>query len=127
MSITLEQKIKSTYSTVSKRVKGHGGHERHKRIYTGLAILPKEDFYKWAKNSPRLKKLYKAWVESGFEYKLQPSLDRIDTTKGYTLDNIRWLTFSENSRRSSATKNRTKLATAINSIKKSFDNLLSLV
>ena len=42
-------------------------------------------------------KLYDDWVSSGFDKKLSPSIDRVDTSKGYTLDNMRWLTHSENS------------------------------
>jgi hypothetical protein len=40
--------------------------------------------------------LYRKWVASGQEVGLGPSLDRIDPLKGYTWDNIQWLTWDEN-------------------------------
>jgi hypothetical protein len=43
--------------------------------------------------------LHTAWVDSGFTPKLVPSIDRIDNNKGYTIDNIRWLSKSDNSKK----------------------------
>jgi hypothetical protein len=40
--------------------------------------------------------LYKAWIESGMENLLKPSVDRINDNHGYTLDNIRLVTWREN-------------------------------
>lgn len=54
----------------------------------------------WCKKTyPTFISLYRIWQDSGFERKLTPSIDRIDSSKGYTLDNIQWLTLSNNCRK----------------------------
>jgi hypothetical protein len=42
------------------------------------------------------KVLYKNWVKSGYEKNFRPSVDRLDSTKGYSFDNIRLVTWKEN-------------------------------
>lgn len=44
-------------------------------------------------------KLYDGWKKSGFQRKMAPSIDRIDNGRGYTVDNMQWLSQSENSRK----------------------------
>lgn len=44
-------------------------------------------------------KLYDGWEKSGFQRKMAPSIDRIDNGRGYTVDNMQWLSQSENSRK----------------------------
>jgi hypothetical protein len=75
------------------RVVGYG-HNRGN--WVGKPILPKEIFVEWGTNHPTYLKLYKRWVMSGFDRKLAPSVNRIDSNKGYTLDNIEWMTNSQN-------------------------------
>lgn len=72
---------------------------RHRHLYEGLPLLPKEDFYDWSLNSPVFHDLFKDFQASGWDAKLCPSPDRLDSSKGYTLDNMEWVTHSENSRR----------------------------
>ena len=40
--------------------------------------------------------LYNAWVDSGNKKDLKPSVDRLDDLKGYSLDNIRLVTWMDN-------------------------------
>lgn len=40
--------------------------------------------------------LYEKWKKSGYKTGLGPSLDRIDPLKGYTWDNVQWMTWDEN-------------------------------
>lgn len=42
------------------------------------------------------KKLYEDWVASGYKKNLKPSVDRLDTNKGYSFDNIQLVTWGEN-------------------------------
>jgi hypothetical protein len=42
------------------------------------------------------KALYDKWVTSGYTKDCKPSVDRVDTFKGYTLDNIRLVTWYDN-------------------------------
>ena len=44
-------------------------------------------------------KLYKTWKESGFKSALKPSVEREDTTIGYTKQNIQLVTWYENNTR----------------------------
>lgn len=45
--------------------------------------------------------MHKQWVESGFVRAITPSIDRIDPTKGYSYDNIQFITLYENERKDS--------------------------
>lgn len=48
---------------------------------------------------PQWAELHNAWVHSGYQQALSPSIDRIDNSKGYDLNNIQIITQSENSRK----------------------------
>ena len=91
---TLKGKLVRTYRNMLSRVKGVLKNKSH--LYEGLEILSKEDFYKWSLNNEEYIKLFNNWVDSDYELKVSPSIDRKDTSKGYTINNIRWITFSEN-------------------------------
>ena len=69
-------------------------------LYEGKTILNKEDFYKWAMNSPKFNSLFDAWEKSGYEIRLAPSVDRINSGFGYEIENMEWVTQLENSIRS---------------------------
>ena len=84
------------YRNMQSRVLGIQKKKSH--LYKGLGILDREDFYDWALKHPDYEKLFKEWKNSGYERGLCPTVDRIDSTKGYHLENMRWLTHSENSR-----------------------------
>lgn len=71
--------------------------ERSKHIYIGKPILPKDVFMQWAKNHPDFLSLYKRYVMNDFERRLAPSLNRINSKGGYTLDNMEWMTSGQNS------------------------------
>jgi hypothetical protein len=82
------------YRNMKTRIAG----KRHKeRRYKGMEILDKNIFYKWSKEDPKFIDMFKKWESKKYCRKLSPSVDRIDAAKGYTLDNIQWLTHSENS------------------------------
>lgn len=78
-----------TYRNMTSRVKGILKNKAH--LYEGLEILDKESFYEWAKSDPEYRRLHEEWVASGYEYRLAPSIDRINSSLGYTVGNIRWL------------------------------------
>lgn len=93
--------------------------------WKGLELLPLEDFVQWSLNGvdSNYPALWEAWSKgddfpemkingtipilwSGRPYQtlLAPSIDRIDSTIGYVLGNMQWLTRSEHMKRSSAAR-----------------------
>lgn len=100
---TLNGYLMRSYRNMTSRVKGILKKKAH--LYEGLDILPKEEFYAWSLNS-NYPQLLEAYKESGYDAKLAPSVDRIDSSRGYVLDNMRWVTHSENSRLGSVNRNK---------------------
>lgn len=89
-------KISHVYAGMRQRVEGRG---KSPHLYKGLALLDREDFIAWSLADIGYTSLHAAWVTSGYSMKLTPSIDRINSTKGYILENMQWVTHSENSRR----------------------------
>lgn len=73
-------------------------------LYEGKELLPKEDFYVWAKNSDKFYELFKEYENSNYDRKLAPSVDRVNSKLGYKIENMEWVTHSENSRRANHKK-----------------------
>lgn len=105
---TLNGYIMRTYRNMLSRVRGILKNKRH--LYDGLEILDKEEFYSWsmASNFPVLMADYE---KGGYDMKLAPSIDRIDSSLGYTVGNIRWITHSENSSLGSLSSHRKRKQT----------------
>jgi len=74
--------------------------------YKGLEILEKNSFYDFSINDSCFNDLFVKWVKSDYDRKKVPSIDRIDSSKGYVIGNIRWLTLSENSRLGAINRNK---------------------
>lgn len=81
--------IMRTYRNMLSRVSGVQEQKNH--LYLGLPILDKEDFYVWALASDIFEDLFGTYKHSGWDLRFAPSIDRKDPTKGYVLDNMRWL------------------------------------
>lgn len=96
------------YRNMKSRVSGVQKLKHH--LYAGKELLSKEDFYAWANDHIDFHRLFAIWAKSGHDRRLTPSVDRIDSSKGYTLDNMRWLTHSQNSAITSRTKTATRAA-----------------
>lgn len=54
------------------------------------------EFRYWMYLQDDFEKLYNDWIESGYAKSLTPSVDRINNSLPYTLDNIRLMTWKEN-------------------------------
>ena len=94
------------YRNMLSRVSGIQKKKAH--LYEGLSILSREDFYEWATSSPEFNELFEAWSAAGHERGLCPTVDRIDSSRGYELDNMEWITHSENSRRGAISRHSKK-------------------
>ena len=49
----------------------------------------KEELRDWIMSQPLFEELHKKWVDSGYERELVPSVDRLDDSLPYTMNNIR--------------------------------------
>ena len=85
------------YRNMKSRVTGVQKIKWH--LYKGKPLLPKDEFYEWSLADPEFNRLFSEWEASGYERRLAPSTDRIDSSAGYFLGNMEWVTHSENSRR----------------------------
>jgi hypothetical protein len=85
------------YRNMKSRVTGVQKAKAH--LYAGKELLQKEEFYAWAKHSPMFWVLFKQYEDSGYDRMQAPTVDRIDSKRGYTLDNMQWVTNRVNSYR----------------------------
>jgi hypothetical protein len=67
--------------------------------YKGLPYPSLKDFYDYALNSETLKYLMTQWQNNNFEPRYTPTVDRIINAKGYVIDNIQFLSKSDNSKK----------------------------
>lgn len=107
---TKKGKLMRLYRNMQSRVTGVQYQKYH--LYKGRSLLPRVEFYNWALGSKDFHRLYEIWVESGYDRKLTPSVDRIDSSLGYEIDNMEWVTHSENSRRGSISQSRKNRSSA---------------
>ena len=92
------------YRNMKSRIDGVQKVKHH--LYDGKPLLDKQEFYEWAVGNPEFNQLYINYKESNYSCELAPSVDRVDSSKGYVLDNMEWVTMSENSRRGALSKHR---------------------
>lgn len=91
--------LSTKYKDMKRRVNG-----KTKQVSRSLNkyICSKEAFINWCYEKNNMKKfmvLYKDWGINNYSKKFAPSIDRIDSSKGYHINNIQWLTHSQNSRK----------------------------
>lgn len=94
------------YRNMKSRVDGVQKLKFH--LYDGKELFNKEEFYSWALDQPEFLKLFNDYSASNYNRKLAPSVDRVDSSLGYTFDNVEWVTMSENSRRGVLSKHASK-------------------
>lgn len=83
---TLKGLVKGMYSKLNHNSRGRG--------HT-LPSFTKKELIEWVYNQD-INVLYKTWVNSNYAIDLKPSIDRLDSTAPYSLDNIRLVTWQEN-------------------------------
>lgn len=90
------------YRNMQSRVLGIQKPKAH--LYKNKSLLSREKFYEWAVASDQFHKLWAVWVNSNYDRKLCPTVNRIDARKGYEISNMEWITHSENSKLTSRLK-----------------------
>lgn len=78
----------------------HDGRSTHMSGSLGKGIMSQEAFYDWCKrpeNMADFLTIYFEWVQSGFNRYYSPSIDRMDSSKGYLAGNLKWLSYADNS------------------------------
>lgn len=75
------------------------GTQLHWLRYIGFQVIDRDQFIEWSLKDKEFNKLYAAWERNNYEYKYTPSVDRLNPSFGYTLDNINWCTVSQNTKR----------------------------
>jgi len=101
-------KLMRLYRNMRSRIEGVQKAKWH--LYRGKCLLGRDEFYVWALGGHGFHILFRDWVESGYQRKFAPSVDRIDSSQGYHPDNMEWVTHSENSRRGSIARRDKKAA-----------------
>jgi hypothetical protein len=99
---TIKGFLMRLYRNMQSRIDGVQK-EKHK-LYRGKELLDRESFYWWALGSPEFYQLFGEYKASGYERALAPSVDRVDSRQGYNINNMEWVTMSENSRRGAVSR-----------------------
>src|ERR1041384_5285108 len=74
---TLKGFLMRMYRNMQSRVRGIQKFKAH--LYQGKKLLERDEFYKWALYSKEFSKLFMEWQEKGYNRKLTPTVDRIDS------------------------------------------------
>lgn len=104
---TVDGFLMRLYRNMQSRITGVQSIKNH--LYLGKELLSRDSFYAWAKDNKTFLKLFENWEYTLYERRFTPSVDRIDSSKGYTLDNMEWVEFHENCRRGSKSKIKEKI------------------
>ena len=86
--------LANRYSQMKSRIDN-----QDKPTYFGKEIMSRSEFYAYTLMNARFFPIFRDWIAGGKQQYMVPSVDRLDRSKGYTADNIEWVTLKENRRR----------------------------
>jgi len=87
----------SRHRDMRKRVAGKPDGGGKSCPWLGMECCGRDEFVEWALAHPEFIKLHTNWMNDNYSRRLAPSVHRKDRTRGYTLDNIQWITQQANS------------------------------
>lgn len=105
---TIKGFLMRCYRNMKSRISGVQKAKHH--LYKDKELLEKTVFYEWSLSNTNFLRLFDEWSLNNYERTLTPSVDRLDSSKGYLISNMEWVTHSENSRRGVLSKNMQKRA-----------------
>lgn len=94
---TLKGFLDQKYTAMSRRVRGKD--RNCLNTVAGLPILARKDFYEWCNLKKELGEMFDKYQSSNFNFYWCPTVDRIDPTKGYIVENMQFLYQHENARK----------------------------
>lgn len=90
------------YTRMERRTRGLDTNRPH--LYIDKKIVSRDTFYKWSRTNPDFLNLFKRWANCDHDLRLTPSVNRINSKKGYTLSNMEWVNLSQNCGLATVTK-----------------------
>jgi len=98
-TLAIAQKSQRTYNGRKRILWNHilirlKNDRAYKRIRVTFSF---NEFCKWLDLHKRYLFVYNNWIKKGYKLRYTPTVDRIDSSKNYSLDNIQILTHQENS------------------------------
>jgi hypothetical protein len=73
-----------------------------------LPDYTKKQFKEWLVSQSNFERIYNDWINSNYETKLKPSVDRKESNLYYTFNNIQLMTWLENNEKGKSEKNKNK-------------------
>lgn len=114
-SIMLWGMVVARWQGMKQRTQGKCPPKNSIHLYEGLELCDKLAFYDWTLARSDFKEVVLGWRRNSFRMKFSPSIDRIDSKKGYFFENMRWLPWGKHCQISGMTgKKRTRRFKGIN-------------
>ena len=87
--------LSRTQNGLVGKIYSHQKKSSEKRCHH-LPLYTLDELKAWVFSQANFYRLYDAWVDSGYNTELRPSIDRLDDYVGYSFDNIRLTTWENN-------------------------------
>lgn len=86
--------LNKKYNAMKDRVLGKSIHTCSSK---GKELCSKQEFIEWFETSKEeFMVIYNIWKDNNFQRRYAPSIDRINNNKGYSVDNLQWLSNIDN-------------------------------
>ena len=100
VNLTAHRKKPGVISAIYSGQKRSSKHRKHP-----IPTYTKLELEQWISNQQdKFDELYDAWVLSGYEKGMKPSIDRLNDYKGYSLDNIQLMKWDDNRKKYNSDK-----------------------